>query len=228
LNWQEVKPLIQNYLQSLDTVKVLVFEPSQTTYALKVSSEEKPKLTRARALYLLLMETYAIPGYELTMLELQKLAYFLQAVGEPLHLQFKQYHYGPYADNLYKVLEKLEGHYTVGFTGDRNPNAQIQLKLNAIEEAKQFLESNNEDYELHMTRVQKIIRGFENPYGMELLASVHWIMVNSAEDTIQSDEDIVKALAQWNKRKQRLFQEKHVYKAIEQLRSELEEDLSPS
>lgn len=218
LDWQQVKPLIQHYLQSLDNVQVIVFEPSQVTYALKTEAEEKPKLTRARALYILLMENYVIPGYELTMLELQKLAYFLQAVGEPMRLRFIQHHYGPYADNLYKVLETLEGHYIEGFTGDRKPDSQIQLKSNAVEEAQTFLSIHNEEYELHMEKVQKIIRGFENPYGMELLASVHWIMTNQVE-SIQTDADVVAALRQWSERKRKLFKEKHIYKAINHLRS---------
>jgi O-acetyl-ADP-ribose deacetylase (regulator of RNase III) len=220
LDWKQVKPLIQQYLQSLDNVRVIVFEPSQASYALKTEAEEKPKLTRTRALYILLMENYVIPGYELTMLELQKLAYFLQTIGEPMRLRFIQHHYGPYADNLYKVLETLEGHYIEGFTGDRKPDNQIQLKSNAVEEAQNFLAANNEEYKLHMEKVKKIIRGFENPYGMELLASIHWIMSNQNE-TIRTDEDIVIALRRWSDRKRKLFKEEHIYKAINHLRSVL-------
>ena len=50
---------------------------------------EKPKLTRARALLIMLMNLffYAAPGYRLSMLEIQKLAYFLQECGEDLRLK---------------------------------------------------------------------------------------------------------------------------------------------
>ncbi|MBD2695159.1 hypothetical protein [Anabaena catenula] len=40
------------------------------------------------ALFIRLLELYGIPGYELTKLEIQKLAYFLQVAGEPLHLEY--------------------------------------------------------------------------------------------------------------------------------------------
>lgn len=41
-------------------------------------------MTRSRALFIKLLELYGIPGYELSKLEIQKLAYFLQEAGEPL------------------------------------------------------------------------------------------------------------------------------------------------
>jgi uncharacterized protein YwgA len=35
-----------------------------------------------------------------TLIEVQKLMYFMQEAGEPLRLNYIKHHYGPYADNL--------------------------------------------------------------------------------------------------------------------------------
>ncbi len=54
------------------------------------------------------MDAYAALDYSRTLLELQKLAYFRQAAGEPLRLRCEAGHYGLYAANLNKVLEVVE------------------------------------------------------------------------------------------------------------------------
>ncbi|HEY9622527.1 MAG TPA: hypothetical protein V6C78_19365 [Crinalium sp.] len=51
-------------------------------------------------------------------MEIQKLAYLLQAAGEPLRLQFIQGDQEPYAANLHPVLCQLEGHTIEGYRPD--------------------------------------------------------------------------------------------------------------
>ena len=60
-------------------------------------------------------------------LEIQKLAYFLQEAGEQLRLRYNAAHYGPYAPNLNKVLERIEGHFTRGYGDSPKPNTEIDL-----------------------------------------------------------------------------------------------------
>jgi len=72
---------------------------------------KRPRLTPARALFIMLMRQYSELAYRLTLLEIQKLAYFLQEAGEPLRLKYQAHIYGPYAHDLNKVLEILEGHF---------------------------------------------------------------------------------------------------------------------
>ncbi len=55
------------------------------------------------------MQQYNGMAYRLTLLEVQKLAYFLQESGEPLKLNYVAHTYGPYAENLNKVLQAIEG-----------------------------------------------------------------------------------------------------------------------
>src|SRR5690606_20248999 len=100
--------------------------------------------------------------------------YFLQEAGEPLRLKVQKGHYGPYADNLNKVLETLEGHYISGYDGDRSPGKEITLSEGAAAEAAAFLEA-EPDAVARLQRVGALIEGFETPYGMELLSSVHYV-----------------------------------------------------
>ena len=72
------------------------------------------------------------------MLEVQKLSYFLQEAGEPLQLRFAKYHYGPYAENLNHVLQRLEGHFIRGY-GDRSREARIHIFADADAQADAFL-----------------------------------------------------------------------------------------
>jgi O-acetyl-ADP-ribose deacetylase (regulator of RNase III) len=115
LDWLVVRPRIAAALESLPDVRVLLFEPRGEPVAEeRVTGTERPPLTVARALFLRLMDLYGIPDYAMTLLEVQKLAYFLQVAGEPLRLRFERAPYGPYADNLNQVLRRLEGHYYPG------------------------------------------------------------------------------------------------------------------
>jgi hypothetical protein len=57
----------------------------------------RPDMTPARALLVKLMEQYVGLAYRLTLLEVQKLAYFLQEAGEPFRLRYEPGHYGPSA-----------------------------------------------------------------------------------------------------------------------------------
>ena len=70
-------------------------------------STSRPSMTPAQALLLKLMEQHLTLAYRLTLLEVQKLAYFLQGSGEALRLRYEPGHYGPFATNLNKVLERI-------------------------------------------------------------------------------------------------------------------------
>lgn len=93
---------------------------------------ERPKMTPARALFIKLMDAYAALDYRRTLLEVQKLAYFLQEAGEPLRLKYQAGHYGPYAANLNKVLEVMEGHFIRGCGDSQKPDAEIDVLLGAV------------------------------------------------------------------------------------------------
>ena len=72
------------------------------------------------------------------MLEVQKLGYFLQEAGEALRLNYVKHHFGPYAENLNHVLQRIKGHFIRGY-GDRSKDAQIHLMPDAVAQADAFL-----------------------------------------------------------------------------------------
>lgn len=210
LNWDDVRPEIENTLSQLPDLTVFLYGPSGGPAPEKIKiGSEAPNMTKARALFISLMKEYNIPGYSLSLLEIQKLAYFLQEAGEKLQLRFVKHFYGPYADNLNHVLQRLDGHYIRGY-GDRNKEAQIVL-LPKAKEADEFLRDETESHE-RLQEVKQIIRGFETPYGMEILATVHWVIKENPE-LAYKPEEIVENIHNWNPRKKRVFKENHIYKA---------------
>jgi len=104
--------MIEKAFSELPDVRVLLFEPVGTPDAKAMPVRTtRPHMTPARALFIKLMDAYRALEYSRTLLEVQKLAYFLQEAGEPLRLKYEAGHYGPYATNLNKVLEMMEGHF---------------------------------------------------------------------------------------------------------------------
>lgn len=221
LDWGEVRPLIERAFSALPDVRVLLFEPVGTPDAKAMPVRTaRPHMTPARALFIKLMDAYAALEYSRTLLEVQKLAYFLQEAGEPLRLKYEAGHYGPYAANLNKVLEVMEGHFIRGYGDQQKPDAEIELLSGAIEEASTFLEGQSESL-ARLERVGTLIEGFETPYGMELLATTHWVArrggpTSSGVPAADAGEAIVQIHA-WNPRKQQVFKPEHIRTAWGQL-----------
>jgi O-acetyl-ADP-ribose deacetylase (regulator of RNase III) len=220
LNWEEVRPRIEAAFSALPDVDVHLYTPEGAPAAGQMPVRtERPPMTSARALFIKLMEKYAALDYRRTLLEVQKLAYFLQVAGEPLRLRYEAGRYGPYAHNLNKVLERLEGHFIRGYGDSQRPDAEIELLPGAVEAADAFLAQDAESRH-RLSRVAELIEGFETPYGTELLATVHW--VGSAGDRDGSPpatdlEQAVRMVHAWNPRKQQIFKPQHVRKAWERL-----------
>jgi O-acetyl-ADP-ribose deacetylase (regulator of RNase III) len=218
LRWSDVRPMIEAAFRETPDVKVLLYEPRGAPEAeLMPVKTERPKLTRTRALLLRLLEAYGIPGYRATLLEVQKLAYFLQAAGESLRLKFTKQKYGPYAEPLNHVLQRLEGHFIRGY-GDRSNQAGIYLLEGAGDTARQHLENDLAAKEV-VGRIGRLIEGFETAYGMELLATVHWVataLPHAAEDVTVAVEEV----QNWSARKRSAFREDHIRKAWRRLKDE--------
>ena len=157
---------------------------------------------------------HSLPGYRLTLLEVQKLAYFLQVAGQPLNLDFVKGKYGPYADTLEHVLQRIEGPFIRGY-GDRSRDASIRLLPRTENEAVATLSQYPESFP-RLKRVSSLIEGFETPYGMELLATVHW----SAQELPKAREDVscaIDAVQKWSEHKRLTFAPNHITVAWERL-----------
>jgi O-acetyl-ADP-ribose deacetylase (regulator of RNase III) len=200
LNWASVRPRIVKALRGLNDLQVIVFEPNSAPVATK--SREVPTMSPGRAALVVLMHRYlgGLMDPFVTLIEVQKLMYFMQEAGEPLRLNYIKHHYGPYADNLRHVLTKIEGHLVSGYhDGGDAPEKQLELVPGAVKDAEAFL-SDDGDTKTRFDRVGKLVEGFETPFGLELLATVHWVV--KRENATSADDTVAKVYA-WNDRKKR-------------------------
>jgi O-acetyl-ADP-ribose deacetylase (regulator of RNase III) len=222
LAWRDVRPLIVKAFETLPGVRVLVYAPKGAPdLAQQLNRTERPAMTLSRANVLRVLNSYYVLGYQLTLLEVHKLLYFLQEAGESLRLRFTKETYGPYADNLRHVLHKFEGHFTLGFGDGRNsPKTPLQIVPEALKEAEQFAADHSREgaeTAARLERVLQLIEGFESPYGMELLASVYWVVTHP--ETQATDEDsTIQAVFNWNDRKRRIMKPEHIRLAFRRLK----------
>jgi O-acetyl-ADP-ribose deacetylase (regulator of RNase III) len=201
LDWHKVRPRIEAALQPLTDVQAIIYEPTGAPASDTMThSSEVPKMTAGRAALVELIQRYlnGLLDPFVTLLEVHKLMYFMQEAGEPLRLKFKQATYGPYAENLRHVLHAIEGHFLSGYAdGGDAPDKQLKLVPGAVGDAAAFLEQHDAT-RARFDKVARLVEGFESPFGLELLSTVHWVMKHEAVCT--PDEVVARTYA-WNPRK---------------------------
>jgi O-acetyl-ADP-ribose deacetylase (regulator of RNase III) len=213
LDWKQVRPLIEKALGTLDHVQVVIYEPDPAAAVRpKTSAAQPPAMTAGRAALIGLIQRYlaGLLDPTVTLLEVHKLMYFLQEAGEPLRLKFVQAPYGPYAENLRHVLRTVEGYYLTGYAdGGDSPTKELQLVPGAVEDAEHILTGDSSTSE-RIRRVAELVDGFETPFGLELLSTVHWV---ANQRQTQRAEEIIAGTYAWNERK-RQFTERQIRLAI--------------
>lgn len=219
LAWREVRPRIERAFAELPEVSVLLYEPVEAGTAVTMSRLGTGiKLTAGRAVLVGLVDRYlaGLMDLSISLLEIHKLLYFAQEAGEPLRLRYKKAPYGPYAENLRHVMSDVEGHLLTGYgDGGDQPDKALELVPGAVDAARAFLAQHPETV-TRFERVAKLVESFESPFGMELLASVHWI---ATHEQVSSPDDIVRAVHEWSPRKRHLFNERQIRIGIEHLSS---------
>ena len=187
-------------------------------------------LTVARALVAELIRGYEVVGIGCTSLEVQKLGWFLhrwidaESVDNPLRLEFGANKYGPYSDQLRHLLHAMDGSYLhcERRLADAGPRDLIRFDDERRQEVAKYLaEPWSRLYETPLKKTTELIDGFESPLGMELLATVDWLISRErCEVTVGS---LREGLAQWPasraaaRRKQRLFDDKMLSIALVRL-----------
>lgn len=216
LDWDEVRALIEEASSRLPDVEFFVYEPQEATAPKTLAAKEpRPKLTPARAALLKLFAAYEAWGDHIGRLEAQKIAYFLQNAGMDLKLNFVKSQYGPHAETLNHVLKRLEGYYFKGY-GDMSTSSRIRLVPETAEMADSYLEDHPEVQE-PIKRTEQVVAGFESRYGMELLATVHWVACHEGAEDFDS---VLKAIQSWSQHKKYGFAEEHIRTAWEHLLEE--------
>lgn len=216
LDWGIVRPMIEEALAPLTRVEIYLYEPKGAPAAAEIPIAPKNlKMTPARALLIKLIDQYRSQDYRLTRLEMQKLAYFLQEAGQPLKLRYEKHQYGPYAHNLNHILQRMDGEYIRGY-GDGSQASEIYPLPEALEAANRFL-ADDLDAQRDLNKVSELIYGFETPFGMELLATTHWVVTQEQASDIDT---IYQHVLAWNDRKKERYSNRfHIEKAFEQLKS---------
>ena len=218
LNWNAVRNRIEAALVPLKSVDVIVYEPNGAPDKRTMArTRDVPQMTPGRAALVILMHRYLAGLLDpfLTLLEVHKLMYFMQEAGQGLKLQYAKAPYGPYAENLRHVLNAIEGHYVSGYAdGGDAPDKELELVPGAMDEALKFL---SDDYETkaRFERVANLVEGFETPFGLELLATVHWVVTREAA---RSADQVVQQVYAWNERKKH-FSRRQIRLAFEVLHS---------
>ena len=229
LDWSEVRQQVERVLGDLKDVEVIVYEPTEK-YQNVAKRTGVEKLTPARALVAEMIRRYWVLGIECTYLEVQKLGWFLErtiqslGIDDPLKLEFKADKYGPYSDRLRHLLDNLDGTYlhcekrlsdagpsdTISFNEDRRGYIELYLQQDAARTLRNVLDL-----------TAKRIDGFESPLGMELLATVDWLIAR--EHCEPSIAGIREGLSKWPagkaaaERKLRLFDDRLIDLALRQL-----------
>lgn len=216
LDWSEVRPHIEAMLREFTDLRVVVFEPNGAPADGRANRSSKvPRMTAGRAALVGLVDRYlrGLLDPFVTLLEVHKLMYFMQAAGEPLQLNYKKGLYGPYAENLRHVLHAIEGHLVSGYAdGGDAPDKQLKLVPGALEDAHTFLK-NKAETQIRFDRVSDLVEGFESPFGLELLSTVHWII---SEEPIRNVEDLVMHTYAWNDKKKQ-FSRRQIVLAVDVL-----------
>ena len=229
LEWANVRAELERVLSDLEGVDVLVFEPT-AKYQNVAKRTGVEQLTPARVLMAEMIRRYWVLGIECTYLEVQKLGWFLErtiqslGIEDPLKLQFKADKYGPFSDRLRHLLDALDGTYlhcdkrlsdagpsdTIWFDEQRRRYVDLYLQQDETQALSTVLEL-----------TAKRIDGFESPLGMELLATVDWLIgTEHREATVAG---IRAGLREWSagpaaaERKLRLFNDRLIGLALGQL-----------
>ena len=229
LDWSEVRPEVERALSGLEGVEVLVYEPT-AKYQNVAKRTGVEQLTPARVLMAEMIRRYWVLGIECTYLEVQKLGWFLErsihllGIEDPLKLQFKADKYGPFSDRLRHMLNALDGTYLHcdKRLSDAGPSDTIWFDEKRRSYVDLFLQQ-DESHSLNnvLDLTAKRIDGFESPLGMELLATVDWLIEREhREPTVAG---IRAGLREWPageaaaERKLRLFNDRLIGLALNQL-----------
>lgn len=203
LEWSVVRSRIERTLSQVPDVRVLVYEPrKESEHPVDAKQKSVPRMTPGRAALVVLMDRYLSGLLDpfVTLLEVHKLMYFMQEAGQALKLRYAKAPFGPFAENLSHVLRAVEGHYVAGYRdGGDSPDKPLELIPGAIRDAEGLLRDDAESRS-RFDSVADLVTGFESPFGLELLSSVHWV---ATRERAVSPEAATERLYAWSERKGR-------------------------
>ena len=228
LEWDDVKALIVEALDDLEGVSIVVYEPTDA-YQNVEKRNGVEKLTPPRAVIAELVRRYSILGIQCSLLEIQKLAYFAERFAilsglKNMNFQFEANRYGPYSERLRHLLDSLDGSYLhcTKRLSDAGPFEAIRFDDAKRDKVGVFFSmSEAKPYRPCVEATSNLIDGLESPLGMELLATVDWLI--SERNVLPTVDAVRDALKEWPggkasaKRKLELFEDRLIDIALDSL-----------
>lgn len=217
LRWEKIKGLIEQHLSD-SPANVLVYEPDAAIrQVLRNEQTATTQLTPASAMFLYSLFAYESLGEASTVFAANKLAYFLQRLGEPLKLSFKAHHYGPYTPQVQHVLyRRLNGKYLHGLEQNTAKAFEpLELDYSHLAELQNYLRKHlapEQHQRLH--NMLTLIAGFQSALSLEVLASVDFLLQQHPNHTVP---EVYNAIQQWSERKKHLVSEQQVRVAHQHL-----------
>ncbi|MGB8405906.1 MAG: macro domain-containing protein [Mycobacterium sp.] len=227
LDWADVEPRIVAAFASRPDVRVVLYAPAGGVR--QIAAPAAIRMTWGRAIMLEAVRRYMIRRGALepwedaagaSHLEIQKLMYFADVAEPSLNLSFVPGRYGPYSEKVRHLLQGMEGAYTTGF-GDGSGRVLDHVPIAPTDRGSQeldaFLHADTAAAQ-HVSRtvdaVLEVIAGFEGPYGVELLASTHWVAARENQTDAVSAANAVRT---WTQRKGRIYDDSRVGIALRHL-----------
>ncbi|KZY45096.1 Appr-1-p processing protein [Roseovarius sp. HI0049] len=215
LDWADVRPAIEAKLSNLHDVDIVLFAPKTAADAPEHVHSNLP-MTFPRAILLKALndlERYFDGSFD--RISLQKIAYFLQAFGVDFKLKFSRNLHGPYSETLKLAYVAMDHHGMIdGFLdGDR----QSHVTPSGCAVANEFLNNANRQADVTIDRLSKLVQGYESPYGLELLSSVHWLAHHEGHFPV---EKIIQEMLGWNEAKRSKFSEDAIRAAYNRLKED--------
>tara|TARA_R110000787_G_scaffold284415_1_gene398098 strand:- start:23682 stop:24719 length:1038 start_codon:yes stop_codon:yes gene_type:complete len=215
LDWAEVKPLIVSKLSQIEGIDIIVFAPKEADDEPEYVHSSFP-MTYPRAILLKSLndlERFFDGSFD--RISLQKIAYFLQAFHVDFGLKFARNLHGPYSDTLKKAYVAFEENGMI--SGFLSSDRQAHITNSGCAAADEFIGKSSAGSDKIIDRLSKLIQGYESPYGLELLSSVHWLAHHEGHHPA---EKIIEEMLGWNEGKRNAFSEKAIRTAYARLQED--------
>ncbi|MFT4075705.1 MAG: macro domain-containing protein [Asticcacaulis sp.] len=228
LEWPHVRKLMIEKLSDLEDVQIVIYEPTKK-YQNVAKRAGVENLTPARASIAELIRRYSILGIQCSLLEVQKLGYFLDRFNAKLNItgfefNFSANKFGPYSEKLRHMLDGLDGSYLHcdKRLSDAGPFDPIGFDEAKREVVALYLKTEGKNTLPAMEATSALIDGFESPLGMELLSTVDWLVHEmGAEPSVAGIKSTLEAWpggAESAERKIRLFEDRIIAIALASLK----------
>ncbi|MFW5432745.1 MAG: macro domain-containing protein [Methylophilaceae bacterium] len=217
LDWSEVRLFLEEKLSKIPTTNFYIYGPKESVLGPEYEDIPSSYMTEKRAILVKTIgefETY-FGGY-LTRISLQKIVYFLQVIGIDYGMEFSRNTHGPYSEQLHKAFKVMDEKEFIENYNDDEP--LIQASTGGLAMANECLDKPGLEHNVDkIKRLSLLIQGYESPFGMELLSSVHYLV---SYEGVSGSKKIVEAINNWNEHKNNQFENEAIILAYERLKED--------